>query len=280
MNNWALETWLVTGTSSGFGLEIAKAVLAAGGRVVATARKSETLEALVTAAPDRVLALALDVMNPAQIAAALAAAQARFGAVDVLVNNAGYGLIGTVEQVSDADIRHMFEVNFFGVVAMTRALLPPMRQRKHGFIVNISSAAGMGGHPGSAFYCASKFAVEGFTESLRAEVAPLGIGAMAVEPGFFKTEFGQNAQMLTDVLPDYQATAGMTAKMMALMKGREPGDPARAATAIIHAMNHAQPPGQLVLGAEAFRGITAKMTERLANIQLWREQAVAADFPT
>jgi NAD(P)-dependent dehydrogenase (short-subunit alcohol dehydrogenase family) len=184
-----------------------------------------------------------------------------------------------VEQVPDAAARHMFEVNFFGLVAMTRALLPHMRQRKHGFIVNISSAAGLGGHPGSAFYCASKFAVEGFTESLRAEVAPLGIGALAVEPGFFKTGFGQNAQVLSDVLPDYQATAGMTAKMMAMMQGREPGDPARAAAAIIHAMNHALPPGQLVLGAGAHQRITAGLAQRLANIQTWREQAVTADFP-
>jgi NAD(P)-dependent dehydrogenase (short-subunit alcohol dehydrogenase family) len=270
---------MVTGTSSGFGREIAMAVLAQGGRVVATARKPESLQALVAQAPDRVLSLAVDVQNPEQIARAVESALARFGAVDVLVNNAGYGLIGTVEQLPDADVRQLFEVNFFGLVAMTRALLPHMRQRKHGFIVNISSAAGLGGHPGSAFYCASKFAVEGFTESLRAEVSSSGIGVMAVEPGFFKTEFGRNAQLRTDVLPEYQSTVGVTAKMMAMMKDREPGDPARAATAIINAMNHQSPPGQLVLGAGAHERITARMAERLASVREWREQALAADFP-
>jgi NAD(P)-dependent dehydrogenase (short-subunit alcohol dehydrogenase family) len=280
MSTWEQETWLVTGTSSGFGREIAAAVLAAGGRVVATARQPETLQSLVTMAPDRVLALTLDVTKPSHIAAAIAAAQARFGAVDVLVNNAGYGLIGAVEQIPDAQLRDLFEVNFFGLVALTRGLLPQMRARRHGFIVNISSAAGMGGHPGSAYYCASKFAVEGFTESLRAEVAPLGIGAMAVEPGFFKTEFGPNAQMPTDVMPDYQATVGTTAKMMGIMKGREPGDPARAATAIVNAMNQAPYPGQLVLGAGAHERITAGLTQRFANIQKWRNLAVAADFPS
>jgi NAD(P)-dependent dehydrogenase (short-subunit alcohol dehydrogenase family) len=270
---------MITGTSSGFGREIANAVLAQGGRVVATARRPGSLQALVAQAPDRVLSLALDVENRQQLAQAVEHAVARFGAVDVLVNNAGYGLIGAIEQLSDADVRRLFEVNFFGLVAMTRALLPHMRQRRHGFIVNISSAAGLGGHPGSAIYCASKFAVEGFTESLRAEVAPLGIGAMAVEPGFFKTEFGRNAQLHTDILPEYQPTVGVTAKMMGMMKGREPGDPARAATAIISAMNHGNPPGQLVLGAGAHERITARMAERLASIREWREQAVAADFP-
>lgn len=279
MIDWAQETWMITGTSSGFGREIATAVLERGGRVVATARKAEALQALAARAPDRVLCLGLDVGNPEQITQAVAAAVARFGAVDVLVNNAGYGLIGPVEQLTDADVRQLFEVNFFGLVSMTRSLLPHMRHRQHGFIVNISSAAGMGGHPGSACYCASKFAVEGFTESLRAEVAPLGIGVMAVEPGFFKTEFGRNAQLRTDILPEYQPTVGVTAKMMAMMKGREPGDPARAATAIIGAMNSASPPGQLVLGAGAHERITARMAERLASIREWREQARAADFP-
>jgi NAD(P)-dependent dehydrogenase (short-subunit alcohol dehydrogenase family) len=280
MKNWAQETWMITGTSSGFGREIARSVLAQGGRVVATARKPKSLQSLVAQAPERVLSLAVDVENPQQVARAVDSAVARFGAVDVLVNNAGYGLIGAVEQLPDADVRQLFEVNFFGLVAMTRALLPHMRQRKHGFIVNMSSAAGLGGHPGSAFYCASKFAVEGFTEALRAEIAPSGIGAMAVEPGFFKTEFGQNAQLRADVLPEYQSTVGVTAKMMAMMKGREPGDPARAATAIINAMNHSSPPGQLVLGAGAHERITARMAERLASIREWREQALGADFPS
>jgi NAD(P)-dependent dehydrogenase (short-subunit alcohol dehydrogenase family) len=279
MANWENRVWLITGTSSGFGREIARAVVAAGGRVVATARRPQQLEPLVASAPERVLALELDVERPQTIAVAVQAAEQRFGSIDVLINNAGYGLIGTIEQVPDEEIRRLFEVNVFGLIATTRAVLPGMRRRRRGFIVNISSGAGLGGHAGSAYYCSSKFAVEGFTESLRGEVAPVGIQAMAVEPGFFKTEFGYNVKAVPDVLPDYEASAGVTLKRMAMMKGREPGDPARAAQAIIAAMNAPKPPGQLVLGAVAFDGITARMTERLASIEAWRELARGADFP-
>jgi NADP-dependent 3-hydroxy acid dehydrogenase YdfG len=279
MAEWEKQVWMITGTSSGFGREIARAVLAKGGRVVATARRPETLQDLAASAPDRVLTAALDVANSTQIAAALAAAEQRFGAVDVLVNNAGYGLIGPAELVAEADIRKVFEVNFFGLVAVTRAVLPGMRQRRRGFIVNISSSAGLGGHPGSAYYSASKFAVEGFTESLRAEVGPLGIGAIAVEPGFFRTEFGPNAQLHAVLPPDYEATVGVTIKMMKIMKGREPGDPARAATAIIEAMNDPSPPGQLLLGAGASESCTARTAARVASFERWRNLAATADFP-
>ena len=279
MANWDKAVWFITGTSSGFGHEIATAVIARGGRVAATARQVQTLQSLVQLAPDRVLALPLDVVNRKQIAAAAQRAEQHFGAIDVLVNNAGYGLIGTIEHMPEADIRQLFEVNFFGLVAMTQAVLPGMRRQRRGFIVNISSGAGLGGHAGSAYYCASKFAVEGFTESLRAEVKPLGIGAIAVEPGFFKTEFGHNAQKPAQIIPDYEPTAGLTAKMMASMKGREPGDPARAASIILDTLNESDPPGQLVLGASSHQGVTARLADRLSNIQARRPQAVGADFP-
>ncbi|MFO1426712.1 MAG: oxidoreductase [Steroidobacteraceae bacterium] len=279
MSNWDQATWLITGTSSGFGREIARAVLARGGRVVATARRPESLQDLAHSAPDRVLALPLDVQQLAQVQAAVAAAEQRFGGVDVLVNNAGYGLFGTIEHMPEAELRQLFEVNFFGLVAMTRAVLPAMRRRRRGFIVNISSVAGLRGHAGSAFYCASKFAVEGFTEALRNEVAPLGIGAIAIEPGPFRTEFGPSAHYATQIPEDYAASAGVTVQWMSALRGREPGDPARAALAIMDAINMDSPPGQLVLGGDSHARVIEVATRRLAAFEGQRALAATADYP-
>lgn len=272
--------WLITGCSSGFGREIALAVLAAGGRVVATARNLASLQPISAAAPDRVLALPLDVTQPAQIAAAVASATGRFGAIDVVVNNAGYGLIGSVEEMPEREYRAQFEVNFFGLVAVTRALLPAMRARRRGSIVNISSVAGMIGHPGSSFYSASKFAVEGFSEGLRAELAPFGVHVMTVEPGFFRTEFGNTAIHRPPAIADYEASVGKTMAMMAQMRGVERGDPQRAAVAILAAVDRASPPAQLPLGGTTVGNIERKLAaQREAFMQL-AGVAAAADFPS
>lgn len=278
-NNWSQGTWFITGASSGFGREIARAVLARGGTVIATARRSDALAELVAAAPNRALALNLDVTDALQVTAAAAAAKFRFGRIDVLVNNAGYGLIGSVEETSDADARRLFEVNFFGLVGVTRALLPAMRAQRRGWIVNISSIAGLIAFPGSAFYSASKFAVEGFSESLRNEVAPLGIGVTVVEPGFFRTAFGANAQIRSTGIADYAATVGETAALMTKMGGREPGDPQRAAAVIIEVLDRGDAPPQLVLGASAFSRVGPKLTAQREAIEKMRDDALRADFP-
>lgn len=271
--------WLITGCSSGFGREIAFAVIARGGRVVATARNPASLQSLGAAAPDRVLALPLDVTQPAQIVSAVSAATQRFGAIDVLVNNAGYGLIGSVEEMPEAEYRAQFEVNFFGLVGVTRALLPAMRTRRRGFIVNISSIAGLIGHPGSAFYAASKFAVEGFSEALRGELAPTGVGVMTVQPSFFRTEFGHAVLHRRPGIADYDASVGRTMGMMEKMRGVEPGDPQRAAQAIIAAVDSASPPSQLPLGGTAVDSLERKLAAQREALLPLRGLAAAADFP-
>jgi NADP-dependent 3-hydroxy acid dehydrogenase YdfG len=198
-------TWFITGASSGFGREIALAVIASGGKVVATARNPSVLDAIVQSAPERAMAVGLDVTDKQQLANAIAAAERRFGSIDVLVNNAGYGLIGNIEEADEAAIRRVFEVNFFGMVAVTRALLPGFRARRRGWIVNISSVAGLVGLTASGFYSASKFAMEGFSEALRSELEPFGIGLMMVEPGMFRTEFLGSAVVRPAVGADYPA---------------------------------------------------------------------------
>ena len=278
-SNWSHGTWFITGTSSGFGRELARAVLARGGRVIATARNPAVLQELRELGGDRVLTLALDVTDPAQVAAALAASQSHFSGIDVLVNNAGFGMIGSVEETSEADYRHLFEVNYFGLVAMTRALLPLLRAQRRGWIVNISSVAGLIGHAGSGCYSASKFAVEGFSESLRHELAPLGIGVLTVEPGFFRTEFGHAAQHQNNGIADYQSSVGRTSALMAQMRGHEPGDPQRAANAIIDALDGGQTPAQLPLGAGAAESIDRKLAAQRESMAKWRQQAADADFP-
>jgi short-subunit dehydrogenase len=271
--------WLITGASSGFGREIARAVLERGGKVIATARKPEVLANLVREAPARAMALALDVANKAQIDASLAAATARFGAIDVLVNNAGYGLLGSIEETSEAQIRALFEVNFFGLVAVTQALMPAMRQRRAGWIVNVSSVAGQIGMPTSGFYSASKFAIEGFSESLRSELALFGVGVTVVEPGLFRTRFLDNLQVNDVKIADYQAGVGQQIQYFRAMLGKEPGDPVRAAQAIVESLDHDEPPQQLVQGAAAIDRITQKLAKQREAMEQWRASAVSSDFP-
>jgi NAD(P)-dependent dehydrogenase (short-subunit alcohol dehydrogenase family) len=273
------SVWLVTGASVGFGRAIAKEVLGRGGRVVATARDRASVADLETGAPDRVLALPLDVTQQEQIAAAVRSTEARFGRIDVLVNNAGYGFLSGMEEASDAETRAQFDVNFFGLAAMTRAVLPLMRRQRSGRIVNLSSAAGVFGVGGSAFYTASKFAVEGLSECLAQEVAPFGIGVLVVEPGAFRTEFfGRSMAKPANPIADYESLTKMRAQLDKL-DGQQPGDPALAAAAIVDAVLSDHPPLRLVLGSGAFDRIRRALEARIEQVDATRSVAKSVDFP-
>jgi NAD(P)-dependent dehydrogenase (short-subunit alcohol dehydrogenase family) len=273
------SVWLVTGASVGFGRAIAKEVLGRGGRVVATARDRGSIADLETGAADRVLALPLDVTQQDQIAAAVRAAEARFGRIDVLVNNAGYGFLSGMEEASDAEARTQFDVNFFGLVAMTKAVLPLMRRQRSGRIVNLSSAAGVFGVGGSAFYTASKFAVEGLSECLAQEVAPFGIGVLIVEPGAFRTEFfGRSMAKPANPIADYESLAATRAQLDK-MDGLQPGNPVLAATAIVDTVLAGAPRLRLVLGSGAFDRIRRALEARIEEVDATRSVAKSVDFP-
>ncbi|QAY95273.1 short-chain dehydrogenase/reductase [Methylovirgula ligni] len=272
--------WFITGCSTGFGRALAQAALAHGFRVVATARDPETLAGLAAGHEDRILTLPLDVAKASQIQAAVEEARRRFGHIDVLVNNAGYGYLAAVEEGDDADIRALFETNFFGLAAVTRAVLPDMRTRRHGTIVNIASVAGLIGFPGSGYYAATKFAVEGFSESLAQEVAPLGLHVVLVEPGPFRTDWaGRSLKQSPRFIADYGETADKRRLATAGYSGKQPGDPARAAQAIIEAVQSPAPPLHLVLGREGFENVEKQLRGTLEQIDLWKKTSLSADYP-
>jgi NAD(P)-dependent dehydrogenase (short-subunit alcohol dehydrogenase family) len=277
-----MPTWLITGCSTGFGRELALAVLARGWNVVVTARNRRDIEDIGGDADSgRYLRLALDVTDRLQIETAIGEAETKFGGIDVLVNNAGYGYRTAVEEADEKAIRAQFETNFFGLVQVTKSALPSMRTRGRGTIINISSAAGRAVLPGSAFYSASKFAVEGFSDGLHKEIAPLGLRVMLVEPGPFRTDFGgRSLKQSPTPMPQYAATAGMRRKETGRPAGTEPGDPARAAQAIIAALEAKEPPFRLVLGRTASDRIEAELKGQLKELHDWRAQAIDADFPT
>ncbi len=227
--------WLITGCSTGFGRELVRAVLAKGHRAVATARNPATLDEF--ASNPNVLVAALDVTDPHQIGNAVTQAMARFGQIDVLVNNAGYGYLSAIEEGEDDEVRAMFEVNVFGLANMTKAVLPGMRERRAGHIVNISSMGGLIGFPGIGYYNATKFAVEGLSEALAKECAPLGIKVITVEPGPFRTDWaGRSLKTPKKPIADYTETAGARRDGIQNYSGQQPGDPVRAANAIVAAV--------------------------------------------
>ena len=273
--------WFITGCSTGFGRELAQSVLARDGwRAVVTARDKERVADLVRGAEDRALALDLDVAEAGQITAAVEAAKARFGTVDVLVNNAGYGYQSTVEEGEDAEIRAQFEANVFGLFALTRAVLPGMRAQRRGHVINITSVAGFVGFPGSGYYAATKHAVEGWSDSLAAEVAPLGIKVTCVEPGPFRTDWaGRSLRQTPSRIADYAETAGARLKATAEGSGGQAGDPARAAEAMIRVAEIDTPPRHLVLGAFGIEAVTKRLHASLAEIEAGRETGLATDFP-
>lgn len=272
--------WFITGCSTGFGRELAKLIIARGWRAVVTARDKSRIVDLAEGFEDRVLALDLDVTDAAQITAAADAAQARFGRVDVLVNNAGYGYQATIEEGEEAEIRMQFDANVFGLFAMTRAILPGMRERRRGHIINITSVAGIVGFPGSGYYAASKHAVEGWSDALAAEGKPLGIKVTCVEPGPFRTDWaGRSLKQTPNRIADYADTAGARLKGTAAGSGKQAGDPQRAGEAMIRITEVDNPPRHLVLGAFGVDAVATKLKVTLAEVEQWRETSLSADFP-
>jgi NAD(P)-dependent dehydrogenase (short-subunit alcohol dehydrogenase family) len=270
--------WFITGCSTGFGRELARLVLARGWRAVVTARDAARVSDLVT--DDHGLALSLDVTDQEQVDAAVAAATKRFGRVDVLVNNAGYGYQSTIEEGQEAEIRAQFDANVFGLFALTRAVLPLMRAQGSGHVINITSVAGLIGFPGSGYYAASKHAVEGFSDSLAAEGAPLGIKVTCVEPGPFRTDWaGRSLRQTPNRIAAYADTAGKRLEQTRSYSGQQPGDPVRAGEAMIAITQEPNPPRHLVLGRFGYDNVTAKLRERLEGIEARRDQTLGADYP-
>jgi NAD(P)-dependent dehydrogenase (short-subunit alcohol dehydrogenase family) len=276
-----MTTWLITGSSTGLGRALAEAVLAKGDNAVVTARNTGSVEDLTKAYPDKVLTLGLDVTDNSAVADVVKAAEERFGGVDVLVNNAGYGYRAAVEEGDEADVRRLFATNFFGPVALIKAVLPGMRQRRSGVIVNISSIGARISPPGSGYYAASKAALEGMSGSLRREVEPLGIKVMAVEPGAFRTDFaGRSLTQSAAAIDDYADTAGKRRKENDTVDGTQPGDPAKAAQALITAVGSGAPPALLLLGTDAVGAFTAVLDGQRADLEAWRSLSESTDLTT
>jgi NAD(P)-dependent dehydrogenase (short-subunit alcohol dehydrogenase family) len=274
-----MSTWLITGCSTGLGRALAEAVLTRGHQATVTARDAAAVHDLVSAHPERALALPLDVTDPDQVADAARQTRDRFGGVDVLVNNAGYGYRAAVEEADDADVQRLFDTNFHGAVAMIKAVLPDMRARRSGTIVNISSIGAQICPPGSGYYAATKAALEAMTGSLRKELGPLGITAMSVEPGGFRTDFaGRSLAQSAEPIADYADTAGKRRKEHDTAHGNQPGDPAKAADALITAVESAEPPGLLLLGTDAVTAAGSVLDARRAELEAWRELSTSTDF--
>jgi NAD(P)-dependent dehydrogenase (short-subunit alcohol dehydrogenase family) len=274
------KVWLITGCSTGFGRELAKELLENDYRVVVTARDADKVRDLVEINPSNALALALDVNDAAQIERAVAAAEERFGAIDVLVNNAGFGYFGAIEESDEAEVRRMFETNFWGLAAMTRAVLPKMRERRRGFILNISSIGGFVAFPAVGYYNATKFAVNGFSEALQKEVAPLGIKVIIVQPSGFRTDWaGRSANEAESKIEDYRETAGANQASIRGYSGNQPGDPVRAAKAMIAAVESENPPQWLLLGRAALKNARLKLDDLKKDLDAWAATSEGADFP-
>lgn len=274
-----MSTWLITGCSTGLGRAFAEAVLAHGGNVVVTARDAEKVRDIADAYPASALALALDVTDDRQVAAAVEAAQTRFGAVDVLVNNAGYGYRAAVEEGEDGPVQQLFDTHVFGAVRMIKAVLPGMRARRSGTIVNISSIGARRSPEGSGYYSAVKAALEALTLSLRKEVEPLGITAMVVEPGGFRTDFaGRSLTQSAVPLADYADTAGKRRKENDSAHGRQKGDPAKAAAALLHAVESAHPPFMLLLGNDASDTFRSALRALSTEVDAWEALSRSTDF--
>ncbi|MEG3160449.1 oxidoreductase [Sphingomonas sp. LB2R24] len=272
--------WFISGCSTGFGRELAKLVLARGWRAVVTARDAGRVADLAEGAEDRALAVSLDVTEQAQIDDAVAQAKTKFGRIDVLVNNAGYGYQASVEEGEESEIRAQFDANVFGLFALTRAVLPVMRAQKSGHVINITSVAAQVGFPGSGYYAASKHAVEGWSDALLAEVKPLGINVTCVEPGPFRTDWAGRSLKQTPVkIADYADTAGKRLDGTREVSGTQAGDPVRAGEAMIALTENANPPRHLVLGAWGYDAVTKKLAERLKEIEAHKEDSLGADFP-
>jgi len=272
------KVWLITGSSRGLGRELAKAALAAGHRFVATARDPEDLSDLVAQYGDRVRAVALDVTDAAAARAAVAAATSAFGRLDVVVNNAGYANVNSIEDMAEDDFRAQIETNFFGVVNVTRAALPVLRAQRDGHFIQISSIGGRRASVGISAYQSAKFAVEGFSEALSNEVGPLGIRVTIVEPGGFRTDWAGSSMRIDQIREEYQATVGSFAQAFRKNADAARGDPAKAAQAVLRIASEKEPPLRLLLGSDAvfLAGVVA--STRMAEDAKWKALSVSTDF--
>ena len=274
------RVWFITGSSTGFGRILADILLKRGERVAVTARNSDQIQDLVSGYKDTGLALVLDVTQPQQVATAVADAEKFFGRIDVLVNNAGYGYLAAVEEGEEDEVRAMFDTNFFGLVAVTQAVLPGMRARRTGHIVNISSIGGLVANPSTGYYSATKFALEGLSEALAKELEPLGIRVTAIEPGPFRTDWaGRSLKVAKAPISDYKDTAGARSNQISGRSGKQPGDPVRAAEAIITIVEADQPPRNLFLGKIALDMAREKLAYLSESIDQWEALTLGADFP-
>ncbi len=274
------KVWFITGCSTGFGRELANEVLAAGYKAVVTARKVADIQDIANKYPENALAVKLDVTDPGEVKAAVAEAEKHFGKIDVLVNNAGIGYFGAIEESEDGEVRRMFEINFWGLAAVTKAVLPGMRKQRSGNILNIASIGGLVGFPAVGFYNATKFAVDGYSDALAKEVGPLGIKVTVVCPSGFRTDWaGRSANNSKTVIGDYKTTAETNKNAIRGYSGKQPGDPVRAAKAMVKVVEAENPPLHLLLGAAALKGARNKLEVLKKDFDAWEETTVGADFP-
>ena len=274
------KVWIITGCSTGFGRALAKEVLAKGYHAAVAARNTDDVKDIVEGYPDTAIAVRLDVTVTADIKAAVEKTLQHFGQIDVLVNNAGIGYFAAIEESEEEQVRKMFEINFFGLAAMTQAVLPVMRKQKSGHILNIASIGGLRSFPGVGMYNATKYAVDGFSEALSKETAPLGIKVTVIAPSGFRTDWaGRSAKDSTVKISDYETTAGKNAGDIRGYSGNQPGDPVRAAKAMIAVTESPNPPLRLLLGVAALKGAYAKLDELKADYDAWAETTTGADFP-
>ncbi len=275
-----MSRWVITGCSTGIGREIARAALEAGHQVVVTSRRVGDVSDLADAHPETAVAVALDVTDKGQIANAVAAADEAFGGVDVLVNNAGYGYLSAVEEGDDAEVRALFDTNYFGTVDMTKAVLPGMRAQGSGHVVNISSMTGLVANPPNAYYSSTKFAMEAMSEALSKEVASLGIKVTLIEPGAFRTDWAKRSMHEASTpIDDYAADVGARKELIKAFADHLPGDPRKVAEAVLMVVGLDEPPLRLLLGADVLQAAREKYTALLASIDEWEPVTVNVNFP-
>lgn len=274
------KVWLITGCSTGFGRELAKEVLAKGYKVAVASRKTSDIDDIVAAYPNTSIAIKLDVTIDAEIKSSVAQTMAHFGQIDVLVNNAGIGYFGAIEESEEVEVRKMFEINVFGLAKMTQEVLPHMRKQRSGHILNVASIAGLRSFPGVGFYNATKYAVDGFSEALAKEVGILGIKVTIVAPSGFRTDWaGRSANESPIIIADYADTAEKNKKTIRGISGNQAGDPVRAVKAMIQVVESETPPMRLLLGAAALRGAREKLEELKNDFDTWASVTEGADFP-
>jgi NAD(P)-dependent dehydrogenase (short-subunit alcohol dehydrogenase family) len=277
-----MTVWFITGASRGFGLEITKEALSRGDSVVATARNPQAVLDALPDVGDRLRSIELDVHRSDQISAAVRQAVDRFGRIDVLVNNAGRGLLGAVEEASDEDVRAVFDVNVFGLLAVTRAVLPQLRRQRSGMIINLSSVGGFVSGPGWGVYSSTKFTVEALSEAMTHELKPLGILVVAIEPGPFRTNFldGSSLGVVQNEIADYASTAGLTRRWATETNYEQDGDPVKAARIIVDLADRTELPERIQLGANSFNRVAEKLAQTARDQEEWRDVALSADYGT